>query len=257
MRFKIFETVSLLHKPFLTLPVFILCVLMSFQTSARPLQMGLNLSEGGVLTIKAISKFEKYMSLQSCEIKINTTKEEMNKHDIYFVPLELPKVPLGFNQALSIRVMNNEPLTSAILIKSSTGISELSSVQSERLAIISHSSYVGAEVPKKMLLQSGIQLDKKKIYSTKSYIGALSLLLHGDVFIAAIPGPLARQWLTHNKLSIITESERFRVGGLLFNTAIPKKQKESCMTAFENLKKDNRRDRKMNIFPEWLEGFKG
>jgi len=84
----------------------------------------------------------------------------------------------------------------------------------------------------------------------------MSLLLHGDVFIAAIPGPLARQWKEHNKLSIIAESAPFQLGELLINESMSRNQRESCTQAFLSLSKTNRRDKKMDIFPAWLMGFK-
>ena len=55
------------------------------------------------------------------------------------------------------------PLTITILVKSSTGISDLSSLQGERLAIISYISHVGGIKATTLLTASGLDLNKGKI----------------------------------------------------------------------------------------------
>ncbi len=233
-----------------------LCLLTCFQAYAEPLSLGLDLKEGGRLTPKAVSQFERYMALQDCELKIETDSQKISKSDLYFSALDLPPLLPSHNKVLSASILNNEPLTITILVKSSTGISDLSSLQGERLAIISYISHVGGIKATTLLTASGLDLNKGKIYQTGNYLGAMSLLLHGDVFMAAIPGPLARQWLKHNELTIIAESEPTETGGLFIKPLIGQARKASCITAFKSLKKEHRRDKKMVIFPSWLTGFK-
>lgn len=225
------------------------------QVHAEILSFGLDLSEGGRLTPKAVGQFEMYMAQQDCELKI-VAANKPDTTQLYFSPLERITAPLHQQKLLSISTLNNEPLTITILVKSSTGINDLSSLKNQRVAIISHSSYVGGVMAKNILSQSIGDLEDEKVYETRDYFGALSLLLHGDVFTAAIPGPLARQWKDHNKLSIIAESQGFSTGGLFIASDIEKSKKTLCMTAFSSLKRKSRRDRKMNIFPSWAVGFK-
>ena len=246
--------ISALKQTFFKLPL-LLYWLISSPVYADALSFGLDLSEGGRLTPKAVSQFETYMAQQDCELKIEAT----NKPDItklYFSPLISAVDLLNKQKILSISTLNSEPLTITILVKSSTGVDNLSSLQGKRLAIISHYSYIGGTTAKDILAQSGIKLEEKKVYETGNYFGAMSLLLHGDVFSAAIPGPLARQWKDHNKLSIVAESQGFSTGGLFIASDIDKSKKALCIAAFSSLKKKNRRDKRMNIFPSWAAGFK-
>ncbi len=244
-----------MKKPFLL----ITSLLINSLAYAAPFSFALDLSEGGRLSSKAVSQFEKHMVEQGCELAIvdesNRDLESLTNVDLYFSVAVAGSTSTQLLPVLKAKTINDEPLTITILIKSSTSIDTLASLQGERLGIISHTSFLGGEQAKRLLTNSDINLDNSKIYQTGNYLGAMSLLLHGDVFIAAIPGPLARQWKEHNKLSIIAESEPFQLGELLINTSLTKSQRESCTQAFLSLSKANRKDRKMNIFPAWLVGF--
>lgn len=237
-------------------------LLASYQAYSTPLNFGLDLTEGGRLSSKATTQFEKHMAEQNCELTIvdetslSLESLDFESLDLYFSVVEAGLAPTHFLPALIARTINDEPLTITILIKSSTNIDTLVSIQGERLGIISHKSFLGGEQAKRLLTDAGIRLHNSKIYQTENYFGAISLLLHGDVFIAAIPGPLASQWKEHNKLSIIAESKPFQLGELFINTSVTKSQRESCTQAFLSLSKANRRDKKMDIFPAWLAGFK-
>jgi ABC-type phosphate/phosphonate transport system substrate-binding protein len=237
-------------------------LLASYQAYSTPLNFGLDLTEGGRLSSKATTQFEKHMAEQNCELTIvdetslSLESLDFESLDLYFSVAEAGLAPTHFLPALIARTINDEPLTITILIKSSTNIDTLVSIQGERLGIISHKSFLGGEQAKRLLTDAGIRLHNSKIYQTENYFGAISLLLHGDVFIAAIPGPLASQWKEHNKLSIIAESKPFQLGELFINTSVTKSQRESCTQAFLSLSKANRRDKKMDIFPAWLAGFK-
>lgn len=237
------------------------CLLNISYADSAPLDFQLDMSEGGRLTAKSISQFESYMTEQGCDLEVNTQAKQGNENspDLYFSALSHIYNNKGIQppltKALSVATINNEPLTITILIKSSTNVDDISSLTGERLAIISHNSYLGGLHAKDLLSKFGASLDKQKIYETGNYFGAMSLLLHGDVFIAAIPGPLARQWKTYNKLSIITESEPLESGGMFIKPSVPQTIRSLCIAAFTSLKKEHRRDKKMDIFPSWLGGF--
>jgi len=229
-------------------------LVVSIQAFAAPLSLSLDLTEGGRLSPKAISQFEQYMAQQECEIKVLTKKTI--ESDVYFsAQLNSTQSLPSYIRRMKAFTIDNRPLTMSILVKSSTNLEDLSSVQGERLAIMSHDSYLGGVLSKKLLTDIGIKLIPAKVYETGNYFGAVSLLLHGDVFIAAIPGPLARKWQGHNKLSIIAESAAASLGELLFKPSLPESKIESCIKGFSTLTKINRRDKKMKIFPSWLGGF--
>ena len=250
-----------MKKPFLLKAALLSIVLLgNSQAYAAPLSFALDLTEGGRLSSKAISQFEKHMAKQGCELAIvaesSQDLESLENVDMYFSVDSAELRSTHLMPALIAKTINNEPLTVTILIKTSTNIDTLASLQGERLAIISHNSFLGGEQAKQLLTDSGISLDNSKTYETGNYFGAMSLLLHGDVFIAAIPGPLARQWKEHNKLSIIAESAPFQLGELFINKSMTERQRRSCTQAFLSLSKTNRRDKKLDVFPAWLAGFR-
>ncbi|MBL4797867.1 MAG: PhnD/SsuA/transferrin family substrate-binding protein [Oleispira sp.] len=235
--------------------------LFPIQVSAEALTFSVDGNEGGRLKQKSISQFEHYMAINHCPLTVinpSQLKDKSQSIDLFFSVqpnASLTKPGKHYEVINKAVYQDGLPLTITILINTSTGINDLASVQGERLAIISHRSLLGGKQTKALLADVGVVLSNDDIYETGNYLGAMSLLLHGDVFIAAIPGPLARRWQTHNNLSIIAESEAFELGEILIKRSIKQALKDNCRRAFSSLNKDNRRDKKLGIFPAWLMGF--
>ncbi len=85
------------------------------------------------------------MATTGCPAKVSISNKSA---DIYFSaqpPINPSILTEGFKIINSALTHNQNPLTIAILIKSKTAIKDLSSLQGERLAIISHNSYIGGE----------------------------------------------------------------------------------------------------------------
>ena len=247
------------NRYFITL---LLTGLFSTHALAEPLTFSVDEYEDGRLTPTSVAQFEHYMAINHCAIRLvkqPQLKDQPPSSDLFFSarPNTLIAHQHEHYEAINTAIyQDNQPLTIAILIKSSTAVNDLTSMQGERLAIISDQSFLGGKQAKALLADAGIVLAGKNIIETGSYLGAMSLLLHGDVFIAAIPGALARRWQNHNKLSIIAESAPFKLGVILINSALSNAQKDHCRSAFSLLNKANRRDKKLNVFPSWLMGFK-
>ena len=230
---------------------------MSMRVFSASLELVLPLGEGGSHTSRSVESFKQYMLERECPVELEL-KEGGVTGDIYFsaAPLEsLSEDVRHYEMLIRVKTYKNYPLTTAIIVKASTGISNLSSVEGERLSLISQSSYLGGEQVRKIYNDEGVALDDKNIYLTQHYEGAITLLLHGDVFVAGVPGPLAKRWEKANNLNIIAESEPFDVGFMLIKKALPEAQKKLCESAFVDLKRTTRRDKRMNIFPAWVEGF--
>lgn len=245
-------------------PLFLalLVVLLSDYGFTEPLTFSLDVTEGGRLTPKAIRQFEHYMAKRQCKLNIHKKKPNQYKSsDLHFSPLPLSQqqaksMHLQYNQKLTVSTFNKEPLTISILVRSNTRTDEFPSLKGERIAIMSKGSYIGGSKTGELFSTLGIDINNETVYETGSYVGAFALLRHGDVFAAAIPGTVARLWGGKNNMVIIAESEPIKVGGIYFNKSVNQSTRHSCSIAFKSLNIENRRDKKMNIFPAWVESFK-
>lgn len=224
-------------------------------------------SEGGQLRKRSMQRFEKFMHDRHCSISISpflnnpstsSTTDFTTNSDIAFSAI--PSLTTKELKELSYEVTNQViikdelPLTMTLMIKKSAEINEISSLQGERFAIVSNESYIGGKIAKTLLSNASVNLSQSDIYETGSYLGAMSMLLHGDVFFAAIPGPLARQWKDYNKLDIIAESSSFKLGTIYMKETLPEEIKLNCQRAFNDLKRDQH-NKEMIVFPSWVEGF--
>lgn len=236
-----------------------LCWFVSIGVCSAPLSFMLVSGEGGSQAYRSTFSFEEYMAERGCDVKVSFVNNNVNGSVLYFSakPLSIPLVDSKKYQRLAkIKTYQNEPLTSAVLIKASTGVSDLKSVEGERLSVVSKRSYLGWSKIEMLYNDAGVSLDKNDIYEAGTYEGAIALLLHGDVFVAGLPGPLAKRWATANNLSIIAESEALSVGDVWIRGRVSDDQKQDCKEALVSLTRTNRRDKRMSVFPAWVEGFK-
>jgi len=239
--------------------ILLLPLLASMGVSSEPLSFKLMVGEGGAQSSKAKLSFEAYMSESDCDVKVSFVKDDINGSSLSFSAKPLLGMLIDekkYEPLVQVRTYKNYPLTSAVLVKASTGIKDLNSIEGERLSVISKSSYLGWERIQKLYSEANTELVNKDIYETGGYEGAIALLLHGDVFSAALPGPLARRWLTANKLIIVAESDELNIGEIRVKKALSEVKKHACKKALISLERANRRDKRMSIFPAWVEGFK-
>ena len=236
-----------------------LSLVFSMSAGSKPLSFMLMPEEGGSQASKAKLSFERHMSENGCNVKVSFINKTIKGSALYFsakpssISLDDHK---QYERLVKIKTYKNTPLTSAVLIKSSIGISDLKSTKGERISVVSKGSHLGGMEIQKLYNEAGIKLDKHDIYEAGSYEGVIALLLHGDVFVAGLPGPLARRWAIANNLTIIAESEVLSIGDVWIRKALPDAQKQACKNALVSLKRTNRRDKRMSIFPAWVEGFK-
>lgn len=242
---------------------------LSSQRQKNAITFAIELQEGGRLTNKAVSLFESYMARQSCSVIVieQPHQQPHNKQqpDLLF-SVQPTRINSGneaddhlypnYEPFLMARTINDEPLTITLMTKSSANINDITSLQGERFAVLSQDAFLGGKLAIELLAKSGVDPSSNTLYQTGNYLGSISLLLHGDVFFAAIPGPLARLWKDSNKLSIIAESSNFQLGLLLIKKGMKKELRKNCQQALLKLKPSHKRDKKMAIFPAWFAGFK-
>ena len=162
---------------------------------------------------------------------------------------------LLYEPLVVVRTWQDYPLTSTVLVKSSTGLTNLTGLKGQRIAYISEGAYMGRLVAEKLLSDASVQPRGNSIYLTGGYEGSMTMLLHGDVFAAVIAGPLANRWAKANDLTIVVESEPLDIGYLWIKASLPEDINTVCRNAMLSLQRESRRDKRMKVFPLWVEGF--
>ena len=213
-------------------------------------------TEGGSFSQRALSEFQQYMAEQQCPVTVVNDSAAENIL-LFFSAKPLEKsVTDTFNFLLDIKTWNDLPITSAILVRASTGIDNLKSLEDTRVAYITDGSYLGYEIPVRMFKDAGADPGKQEMHMASSHDSAMGLLLHKDVFVSIIAGPLAHRWAEANELAIVAESEPLDIGKVLISRSASEETVSVCRTALLNLKRTTFSDKRMNVFPRWVEGFR-
>ncbi|GGK67579.1 phosphate/phosphite/phosphonate ABC transporter substrate-binding protein [Amphritea balenae] len=220
---------------------------------AEPLSLHIDVAEGGRLSDKNITALESFLEPEGCDIRV---VRGQSGTDLKFIVAPADKELVSAYESLAQpRTWQGQALTSSLLVKKSTAISSLEALQGQRIAFVSDDAYLGRKLAEAALNKSGVKVASDDIYITGGYQGSMTMLLHGDVFAAAIAGPLAKRWVKANDLSIIYTSADQAIGGLWIKKNLPSEVKRQCRSAFSKVQRESRRDAKMRLFPLWLEGF--
>lgn len=212
--------------------------------------------EGGKLKAKNKEAFINYLSNNQCHIQFSDSK---NNADL-LLGIE-STVPNGFEPYLKVKTYLDLPLNLSVLVKSSRSVDNLEQLKGEPLSIINAYSEMGFLSQYVELAVMGLSLEESQIFESGRYDGALALLLHGDVFAAIIPNPLAEKWKKENNLNIIANSSAnefpylwIKLDNKLIQEASGSNSK-TCSAALVKLGTRNRRDKRFSVFPLWVEGF--
>ncbi len=231
--------------------------------SDNSLSLYINSAEGGEMSIRRIQSLKNYFKDNGCVIQEIFTAEDINKNihtDFIFNPLA-DDYSDDYRQLSKIQVLNNEALSMSILVRASTGISDLKDLNNVRLALFSEKSITGYQIPQIMFNNAGIVFNPELITFTQTNIGAMALLLHKDVFTAVIATPLANKWLVSNDLKIVNTSEIIQTGGLwvknrLLENKVTAQMAAHCQQAFSQLfEKPIENKSLIRLFPSWIKGL--
>ncbi len=242
------------------LPLVILLSLSSCAIASNPpatLNLYINASEGGDLSPRRVDKLTDYFNRLGCnisQIEYGEKSISETEADFFFSATELPQ-PVNYYKKLWLRTIDNQPLASSILVREATGIQSLSELADVRFAFLSPTSITGYFLPAKMFEQLKISHKKDKITYTQTNVGAISLLLHKDVFAVAIASPLASIWAKQNNLTIVKTSEPVAVGGVWVNHRLTERKLNSCKLAFMKISSPEVSKRMISVFPAWIESF--
>lgn len=226
--------------------------------AAESYNLYIDTREGGEISERRINLLKQYLQQNQCNItNVITDNNSAAKpsNGLIFSPLHMPPTEAA-TQLASIAIINGEPLAASILVKSATGIKDIKNLQGVRISFLSKQSVTGYQLQQELLVQAGVIHSEDKITYTGTHSAAASLLLHGDVFAAAIATPLAKAWAKANNLILVITSKPIQAGGLWATKNMPKDDSENCIKAFTKLTKTNLQEKKLlSLFPAWLDSF--
>jgi len=232
--------------------------LVSTFISAKPISMLIDSTEGGMVSERHLSRLQNYLKTNKCQLDSVVYGNNGNigfEHAFIFSPLE-KKVPSNYRKILSIKTLNDQPLSASILVRNSTGIDDLKSLNNVHIAFLSEKSKLGYKQPKTLLNSQGARFHKDRITFTQSNVGAVSLLMHKDVFAAVIATPLAKKWASMNELKIVSQTAEIKAGGIWVDKSVDDLLIQSCQKALKNLDRTSRKKKKtFDVFPLWINKF--
>jgi hypothetical protein len=222
------------------------------------LTLYINTAEGGEVSQRSTENLKQYLNNNGCHIQTietGTKPAKEIKSDLIFQPLASQNKH-NYELLAAIKVINDGPLSTSILVRSSTGITDLRSLEGVRMAYLSEHSQTGFVMPQVMFQSIGIIHPKNRITFTQTNVGAISLLLHKDVFAAAVASPLAIKWAKANDLNIVAESAAVISGGIYRQSSLSETNIKKCQKAFIALSEKTKNNKKLlKIFPAWVAGF--
>jgi hypothetical protein len=222
------------------------------------LTLFINTSEGGEKTERRIADLKEYLHQQDCpitNIETQAVYSEPIKSDFIFSPLEY-QFPKAYQQISKIKVINNAPLSSSILVRAATGIDDIKALSEVHIAFLSEQSVTGYQLAQELFNKAGVEHHLDKMVFTQTNIGAMSLLIHKDAFAAVVATPLADKWSKANGFKTVMVSQEVTPGGLWASDKIAEATLNNCQAAFEALTTKNRSQKNaLKVFPGWVVGF--
>jgi len=167
-------------------------------------------------------------------------------------PISTAKIDLqGYSLIARARTLAGElKVRGAILVHASTGITDLKSLQGERIAFVGRESLIGYHLPLQLLHDAGIEEQMDMFFYVDNHIGTMSMLLHSDVYVAVTAEPLAQRWAKYNELSIVAITNAVETGGWWIRRGISVEEQQRCQIALSKLKRSSHK-----ALPAWVNGF--
>jgi len=219
---------------------------------SAPFNLYLDEFEGGKIKAHHQQTFIEYMANNNCQLTIT----DKANHAQIMLAMDNTK-PKTFNPWLTASTYQDTPLSLSVVVKSSRGLDNLAQLTGERIAIVHSLAQMGFLNEIGDLNAQGLDLNSSDVFESGRYDGALALLLHGDVFAAVLPTPLAMQWQTKNKLSLLANSATQQRPYLAIHESITlaRADAKQCEQAFLTLNENSKKAGLLSVFPLWVEGF--
>lgn len=253
---------TILHLRIIT-GVIALCVTPISMGQPKPLSFLIPSLEGAQHKPSYVLALTQWLGKKHCLVNIN--KHELESHPLPAPALLFNILPGRNITALPVNpgyriiakgdVIDNAPLSLQWLSLSQQNLSQISSLKNERLALLPPPNPIGNYVALNTLRAANVAVDPNKLFYTTSYQGSVALLLHRNVRAAAVISPLANRWKHSNDLQSLIETPVEFVAVIMIKHHISERKSALCIQAFNQLKRKNRRDPLMKLFPEWLTSF--
>lgn len=224
-------------------------------SNGQSLSLFLAPTEGGKLKPHHQKAFAKSLQEYQCKITFSQDVTDAN-----LILATKATVADGYEPLLKAKTYANRPLNLSVLVQKSRGVDALEQLHHERIAIIHSVSEMGFLSQFPELSEQGLRLEPGKVIESGRFDGALALLLHGDVFAALIPQPLAEKWSFENKLTIVAQTTTNHQPYLWLQSSLRRNNTnyqtiQNCREALLTLDKKTNHKKYFSIFPLWLEGF--
>lgn len=216
----------------------------------------INPNEGGESKARYLKALTLWLKEHSCSTEVFVTSDT-EKADLIFEIRDRKETP---PPQLTVAGLNLNSLDSVWLVKTSRADGGIKAIQSENIGLLNAHSQIGYQQPWSRLNEAGIFTKDVQVYQTDLYQGLMVLLMHGDIYAMAAPRVLATQWQKNNDISIVAEKPNSLIAGIWVNPASSQDKSQQheidqCLKAMLSLKRESHRDRKMKVFPEWVNGF--
>jgi len=224
--------------------------------SHASLSFAINPNEGGESKPRYLKALTLWLKDHSCFTEVFVTSNT-EKADLIFDIRDRKETP---PPQLIVTGLNPNSLDSVWLVKTARANGGIKAIQSESIGLLNTHSQIGYQQPWNQLNEAGIFTKDVQVYQTDLYQGLMVLLMHGDVYAMAAPRVLTTQWQKNNAISIVAEKSNSLVAGIWVSPVNSKDKNQrhkidQCLKAMLSLKRESHRDRKMKVFPEWVNGF--
>ena len=230
----------------------------------------IDISEGGSESLRLQKKLTRYLADRNCPLTVSVDSQSGIKDDsankasingiiAIFVPLKPPLNLADFSAKtdpdLPITTLSSANYSQAVvLVRAATGVDKLSSLAGEPISAVTRQSISGYQEQMAMLAASGVAASKERLIFAGNHVGALSLLMHKDVFAAAVDFSVAERWAQTNGLRVIATGSKKSIGGVYFNAKIAPKLRANCGQALSALSREEQPGKSLlKLFPDWLQ----
>lgn len=138
----------------------------------------------------------------------------------------------------------------AVVVHQSVGLTSLTPLGGEPIAFVSPHSPSGYLAPRQLLDRRKVALQEERFVFVNDHVGALSMLIHRDVYAAVLAEPVAREMAAENRLVIVATTDPITTGGWWVREGLPAEEARACATALERLQPEQRL-----ALPQWIGGF--
>ena len=240
-----------MHHPWL-LKLFCLLFALVLATCAQAkLIFAINPNEGGESKPRYLKAIALWLQNYSCPVEIQVTADSKNA-DLAFDIRNRTDTSLPL---LTVSGLKPNSLDSVWLVQTPRASGGIKAIQSESIGLLNQGSQIGYQQSWNILNEAGIHTKDVQVYQTDLYQGLMVLLMHGDIYAMAAPRILATRWQKDNAISLVAEKPNSLIAGIWANPKSQKIEIDQCLKAMLKLKRESHRDRKMKVFPEWVDGF--